>query len=1050
MKPTIDSLVYPRHHDRLTYTEKASRFLAYRRHEDKKKETDHLEHEYQDHVDILFMIALELWIKGFGFVFRGFDFPYETDAIDLTDEYVRLGEDCAMKDLGLPETFSRLGLSLSDVPLARLTVASSLEADHLRKALKKHGCTITKDGSNEEEQSREDTLLRIIDELMAEHDLLTTEEVEDHVRKHGNTDRTNPALHELIEHYYEIQGFFITGPKNRETNSDETTWEKQKLRQGNTDFFMDDTFFYTKKHAVKADVLIEIVNTYIGDQRSVHVNEIREHLKAYFNTGWFHRGRLMAFLQTHYDVRDFQVLKPTDSLPHFVNSSIKDEIGKIVYSGETSVKALIENVSRMMAARPSSRARIMNYLRNHYQITDGHVVDPTDRLRSLIDRIDPTFDRMRINPFLRERTIRKLKDMDIKTLGDIKMMKDDSEAIRDLTFADLKDMHEWTMMSSQEIVSSIETAMFENTSIDDKKIGIYRMRRVEKMTLKDIGKTVGLTRERIRQIDRNIRTAVKKSNGLKRTVERAIEVLFARHSNKSVYQEHELIDTLGADYPVVLHMMSDAGINTYERLKGGAYVIGTSWYDALVRFIEENRDIIPSDDFNDYIDSAIRDHDRVNRSDYESVIQETHTRIEDHLVRRNLRQSQRIVAVAQLCFAKGIRTSSQTDLDRLKDMYESFFEEPITGVKDRAIQMIVESYGVMIGRGLYVVDPQNKELPQSLKASIRSTIEHGDDVMLWKTVFLMHEDALRKENIVNANQLHSMIVNTFKDEFKYSRSYLSKSGSFDFHGLVLKYVESQGDIICMNRLKTRFPGADEFLLQSVLRDCDRFVPMFNSCWLNMDRLVVPEGLKADLKNHIDTILEEHVVSADTIHNWFRKHHSNWLHENKIDKRRPLYLIVKHWFAQDYVYRKTYIGKSDAQIKGFVSMMLELVRDQDVIHIQDWVKETTRKIGPISSVGHVLGRIEDAFVRVDDDMLVRRDSIDLREEDIRIIGDFMRRTIDRQGPIELSKIEYDQDLPAMNWTWNQHLLATLLMMYLPEFKIDKVDVRYKSPVFVVSY
>lgn len=597
---------------------------------------------------------------------------------------------------------------------------------------------------------------------------------------------------------------------------------------------------------------------------------------------------------------------------------------------------------------------------------------------------------------------------------------------------------------------------------NDKDFEIFRARSIGKVTLQSLGKQHNLTRERIRQKEKNILILFQNFFMLFKNQ------IFGQ-GDKSILDIEDIRNIIQDDEEVlyIKYALMNAAYPAVVYFKEiDKFLINQSVDEVrnkLESIIEENIEDI-YDFYNEMvnIDEILKEFNIgfIDIDDFLSYVKEKgFVECGNYLLRKGTSSRKIYSYILKEYFPDGVRYSDHNDIEEVLKIARKEFElERHTEDDIRALSAIIGE-NVLCDRGKYI-HADHIDIPKVLRKNIKDYIlEQPEDTVLMVDVFHMFENELRSQsNVNNRYFLHGILKYYYGEEFTFSRDKVSKvSGEVLSTDKILEnFLMEQKGPVKKDRIREQFPGWSEVMLQNA--------EIINKNIINWDKgrmsctefLDITEEDNENLQKSIETTLEEHngYCNAKIIYKKLQLKMNSFYKKNGITNYTNLFYVIKYLFDDIYYFRIPHIlkEKPDKSI-ATQDIIFKIIEDRKIITYEEISQYLLNKLKMNESTMYAANRkVLNKLIEIRKGEYILKDTLLLDEDSVNIIREFIKNKLsEREYVPMLSIIDY-RGLPDIGYEWNPFLLQDVIEENISEYRfIEKEfkDRRYRCSNIVKS-
>ena len=163
----------------------------------------------------------------------------------------------------------------------------------------------------------------------------------------------------------------------------------------------------------------------------------------------------------------------------------------------------------------------------------------------------------------------------------------------------------------------------------------------------------------------------------------------------------------------------------------------------------------------------------------------------------------------------------------------------------------------------------------------------------------------------------------------------------------------------------------------------------------------------------------------------------------------LYFIIKYLFKNEYYYNRPIISLEENFTTTTYSLVQEYVKRLDKFSYND-VKSYLYKmnLAPLTSYLNFMEDMSELFVQIDKDSMIKKEKLNLTNEELKEIHDFVKMIVRKEG-LKLENFDGYFMLPKIEKPWNKYLLVGIIRSYFnDEFEVENTAKYYYATDFIV--
>lgn len=573
------------------------------------------------------------------------------------------------------------------------------------------------------------------------------------------------------------------------------------------------------------------------------------------------------------------------------------------------------------------------------------------------------------------------------------------------------------------------------------------LKRANKITLEEIGNIYGITRERIRQIN-------------KRTIENIfiLKTLFINRRN--VLYDNELIVSFPDKdiFIIVKYLLLNS--DYYSYLDFFNIYVSTN----IVPNIEESLRTIATDFIGESVDYY------ENSEKLEEILLENKlgflnavtfldfTLSIGYKLYNNILYSRGNVSYGYLFsliikeyYPNGVKLHSGAEFDELKLLFKKKYPTIcIDDKSDRTLTSRMTDFLVLCGKGSFISE-NNIYIEHDLLEEIIVYIDEFPTLNInYSTIYDNFQGKLKMfSDINNHHFLHGVLLLFYPDKYKYSREYLVK------YDTTLKYESTADKLKCLiNKLKRPITHydlknnglnySDSIIYNTIINDNDLFY--FDTKSYSSLKLV---KMKDDDLNKITMILDDLLfdfngaITSKLFYKMISISYKEFLDNYGLENNFNLFNLISKFKADNYHFSSRYIAiKNKFNVLSTRNVILNYYKNRECISFNELNDIKNKLLINEMSFSNSFYEIITDYHRINSDCYVFKNEFVITESEILEINNVVEKLcIDY---LSLLNFSYWSLLPDINYEWNPFLLRTILENYSKKYNI--IDPQIKNRLY----
>lgn len=731
---------------------------------------------------------------------------------------------------------------------------------------------------------------------------------------------------------------------------------------------------------------------------------------------------------------DFNFLGQLEDREFQVGEKIKRAYDDL---GAEFIQALIENKSSMELILNFVETEAKKY--DFEQFASNQIKNiiekfPRDRLTNRIEGFIYAYTR---DDCKIEQLLKWIKDNNYVGFNDIKTGK----GIDVNTYSLIIDFIRWcTFDLEQEIETFLET--------------IYRNEREAKIinfrasgrTLQETGDELGVTRERVRQIEKRVKKDFNKSIARRKIILK----IYATRNQDDVLTPLELQEYFGEDTETILYLLRTSyNVSyVYDHNLDVLIVANEGLSARTTSFIEELPDTFNSEKLEEYLQLGIDEYD-LGEEIIETAISKEYKKTGNVYHRSALKISGMYDVILRKYYPEGLYVYGDEEIQQFRERVEETFGEVPLPANNRALTARICDVGILCGRGTYKAKKE-RYLSNNLKDSIFDYINQNEQgVVLINTLFSAFEEQLKQEGVNNKYYLQGILREYFSDQFFFRRDYVAKDReTTSIHEHIVRFISDSEYPVTKRELQDQFPGVTEIIFQMAISDSN-IINLFGR-YVHAKRLKITDLDKKYLRTCVDRcIANNNPAHCKTIYEYIANDNPTLLINNYIDFAFSMYSLLEYCFRADYEFSRPFVAAKGTLIDTVKNIMKETVASSDEISIDEIRSFAGEHNISMPSMLDFLNSCNETHLIVSSDQVVSIEMTGLNKEIADSVEKLIYESLDEQNTIPIAHLECISRFPRIEVPWTAWLIYSTMKKWGTTVDVDVSTGFIRSAVPLIS-
>lgn len=607
-------------------------------------------------------------------------------------------------------------------------------------------------------------------------------------------------------------------------------------------------------------------------------------------------------------------------------------------------------------------------------------------------------------------------------------------------FALLLKFLKWCTFDIQDEISEL----FEKLYSRSKSIQTVLEGRAAGKTLGDVGEIMGITRERVRQIELKAKRIFSHWHSRMNILEK----ISAERNGETVLSISDLYEYFGDTYSVMLYLLRTIGSSTYYYdPQFDAFIMGDESLSAIIgHIVEKLPDVFDERKYSETIFSAVEEHNIPQELIEKAILDEfqkdgaTYHRI--HLSLNTV-----YMEILEKYYPTGIDIYNEDELQAFRDIAVKEYGCESLPTKNRSLSARLSDIGILCGRGKY--RPKKKSyISKELSDKIYNHIINSSSVIfMTNTLFSIFEDELMTYGIDNKYYLQGILHELFDSEFIFRRDYISKDESVtSFYIEIIKYIKRFSHPITKEDIQKAFPGITEIVISFATSDIN-IINLYGK-YIHASKLNITDSDK----KYFETVLAEFITNGKVkhykdIYDYIDHDDPDLLHKLFVNFPTSLFSILEYFFSDRYQFKRPFIAQIGIEIDAPDEQLKDLILNNEKIAISDITAFAKENRYIIYSILEYLNSFNASHLLMDMNTLATIDHIGITDT---IANDVI--SILQDEVVEaclITSLECVYRLPKINVPWTEWLIYSVVNKWGNALEVNTTSNQFKLSVPLIS-
>lgn len=588
--------------------------------------------------------------------------------------------------------------------------------------------------------------------------------------------------------------------------------------------------------------------------------------------------------------------------------------------------------------------------------------------------------------------------------------------------------------------------------INDIFTQVYKSEKIEKViymrshkkTLEQIGNELGVTRERIRQIE----AKAKRRFAHFQSRARIVSKISADRNGDSILTPLEIESCCDKHFEELIFFLKSSTNNSYTYdPQLDVFVVGDdSLSERAQSYIESLPELFKTTDLETIINDAEETEDLPSELLLKCIEENYYLTGETyHRSRLSLGKIYENTLIEY--YPNGIKAYDAKEIEEFREIIHRQYGDIKLPENDHALTSRISSICILCGRGIYK-PKQDSYISSKLANEIYDYIQNSDNtVFLMNTLFTLFENDLIAEGIENKYYLQGILRELYGDKFSFRRDYLSKDGNdTSIYKEIGRLIAKSKYPISKKQIQEVYPGITDIVISFAVSEPD-ILNYFGS-YLHASRLDISSQEKEYLRGVIKSF------TAD-----MQPHFDEEIFE-KINNEKPeiftrnsalfpygMFSILEYLFMDEFQFSRPFISRNGVDIESPSKKVREKIYSSSVGNVSEIMAYAKDVHYTVYSILDLINSINKDYLLIDFDHIRRIDEIGVSSDTVESIETMILQEINQCIPI--SQLQCMHRFPKINVAWNEWLLYSVINKWSKRLSVATSSNQFRLSIPLIA-
>ena len=608
--------------------------------------------------------------------------------------------------------------------------------------------------------------------------------------------------------------------------------------------------------------------------------------------------------------------------------------------------------------------------------------------------------------------------------------------------AELVDFVDEININLQTLVKKISTLPFKN----QREIEIVR-RRAKKITLEEIGKIFGITRERVRQIELESTDKFIKVHADAKKLFYILHALTDGRVILTLDDVKKFLDEFDAELIWFFAIRSNLSneIFDYDKDRNAFVFYDGADFDETT-LLKDLPSVMDEKTFNETIETLAHEKNcpvevMMNR------LSKFYERSGKVFHREKLTLTFKCGYILKECFPLGYKIADKFFYSRFNYYLKEVFNEKNTSTQ-RNVDATIGRIGVLCNRGKYI-HPDFVNVSPEIMERVKEFIDNSNrNAIFYKEIFTSLKKLFAGTQITNHYFLQG-VIRLYKLPYILRKDYLTKVDEMNMGTEFDRFVEEHGEVSTQEIKKSfvSFSNSNKIFLT---KRCSEIIGIGGGKFLHAAHLNLKEEDYAPIKDFLKQNCATPIHSR-LLFDLFSAQFPDFITRNEVYNHDKLFGILRYMFRDELSFSRPYLSIQDVKYVTNRKFLLAILESTDNVVIKEFVDICQEQGMNCRHRTYLIEILRPDFIRVDEFTLMRPESIGVTDEIISTVTEKICAVMEQNGGWQSAAAFKDYNLlPQLEIPWNSFLLESVALLAgdaIYQIKNPHISAKFSTTIFV---
>lgn len=566
--------------------------------------------------------------------------------------------------------------------------------------------------------------------------------------------------------------------------------------------------------------------------------------------------------------------------------------------------------------------------------------------------------------------------------------------------------------------------------------------RLNGKTLEEIGHLIGVTRERIRQIETKAKRKIKSLANRITDKELSLYLSIFNDVNLITYDEFEAIfEELSSPFLELLNGLDNKKISNFTNLE---IITADKYYiyknilffynlDSAINYEEilEHWKIITDEEENHHFEYFFQ------RYYFKSGIFSLKKDVFNNKV-------EKVKFILKQYFKDGIKVYSDDDINLFKKYYSTVFgESELISQSTRTVGSYITRYTKIIDKGTYKIVENSFAFSQTELEIIFQLLGKQSLTYIEDLLESYNSNSLTRE--IESAELFSRVLKPHLKDFHSNRFYIAKEEVLlDYSNYIPSFIENSGGVVSASDIIRKFPGIHSKTILNIVNQSDEILTNRNHNYIHVKNVGLSKEELDILKNKLYKQLEtSDIIHTTDLYQLIRYDKNITMNEMVLEDSLGIFNVIKYYFSSEFNVYRPLMSRKTTFVGPYYEMINHYVFNKDIVKTTE-IAEFNKKIQKMNQIRLLIERKNPDYYLVDSKTFMKKSLTGINDFIAKKMKQILKVFFENNPYQDLDDFNSWNLFPKLSVPWTNQLVYSIIIDY---YKNSKIIFKNKSYAYL---